>query len=154
MNIKGKQPMTRTKKPTQLHETIKKKAQNFRQNSRSRAIKLGRNYDDLPSSGQIAHWMIDKIDFKTPRRPFFTCNYTDVPVYLKDAEIDHIVPISQGGGFDIENMCITSKRMNAIKSDMTPEGFRQLLLFLEQLSQHDRKSIESRLYAGNRKFFV
>ncbi len=36
---------------------------------------------------------------------------------IKNAAVDHIVPLSRGGGPELENLCVTSKHNNSSKSD-------------------------------------
>jgi len=146
--------MTRKTTPQkkEAHELIKAKAQNFRQHSRQRAKKLNLNELDVPSSKQLEQWLLDKMDLSNPKKPVYYCAYTGNAVKLSELEIDHIKPLSLGGGLDSDNLCVTSKRMNAIKSDMTSNGFLKLLELLDTMTEHDKKSVMSRLYSGNRRF--
>ena len=148
--------MTQKPKPPKKlpHEIIKAKAQNFRQHSRQRAKKLVLEHkiSEIPDAKQIENWLLEKLDLTNPKKPVFYCAYTGDIVKLSELEIDHINPITQGGGFGFENLCITSKRINGIKGDMTCPAFMKLLELLNEMLDHDKKSVMSRLYSGNRRF--
>lgn len=147
--------MTRPKKTKLLpHEVIKAKARNFRQHSRQRALKLGLEHKliEIPSSKQIEQWLLDKMDFTVPSKPVFYCAYTSDKLKLSELEIDHIKPLSLDGDLGFDNLCVTSKRINGIKGDMTNGDFLKLLDLLDDMTEHSKKSVMTRLYAGNRRF--
>lgn len=61
-----------------------------------------------------------------------TCQYCRVVCSLKDAALDHAVPISRGGGLGLDNIDIPCDPCNRQKgADMTPAQFHAFLLFLE-----------------------
>lgn len=138
------------------HEVIKAKARNFRQHSRQRAKKLEmspQNLAEIPSAKQLEHWLLDKMDLSNPSKPMFYCAYTSDKIKLCELEIDHVKPLSLGGSLGFDNLCVTSKRINGVKGDMTSTDFFKLLECLEKMTEHSKKSVMSRLYAGNRRFF-
>jgi len=49
------------------------------------------------------------------------CQYTGVDVKGSDADIDHVIPRSQGGKNSWENMVVCSKEVNRRKANRTPE---------------------------------
>lgn len=61
-------------------------------------------------------------------RDQYRCQYTGQKINLKDATIDHVVPRSRGGVTDWENVVISSKDVNIIKGDKTPEEAGMKLL--------------------------
>jgi predicted transcriptional regulator len=53
------------------------------------------------------------------------CYLSGVPLNLFENEynFDHIIPASRGGLNDLDNLGVTHKVVNSMKSDMTPEEF-------------------------------
>jgi hypothetical protein len=48
------------------------------------------------------------------------CQYTGVPLTWKSGNIDHVIPISQGGKSTFENMVLACAALNSKKADKTP----------------------------------
>jgi CRISPR/Cas system Type II protein with McrA/HNH and RuvC-like nuclease domain len=51
------------------------------------------------------------------------CYLSGVPINLSDSKccLDHIIPVSRGGDNTLDNLGITHKIVNQMKSDLTPE---------------------------------
>ena len=45
--------------------------------------------------------------------------------HMRDITIDHIVPLSKGGTYDILNLQLACFNCNNVKGDMTPEEFER-----------------------------
>jgi 5-methylcytosine-specific restriction endonuclease McrA len=54
-------------------------------------------------------------------RDAYRCQYTDKVVDPKEANIDHVIPRSQGGKFSWDNCVVCCKEINTKKGDRTPE---------------------------------
>jgi 5-methylcytosine-specific restriction endonuclease McrA len=83
----------------------------------------------------------------------FVCYYCGISLKIKGDgynkfSIDHKIPISRGGGNDIDNMCVCCVRCNEVKGCMTEHEFRdmcngyegdELIQFLEIMHRKIRK---------------
>jgi 5-methylcytosine-specific restriction endonuclease McrA len=54
-------------------------------------------------------------------RDGYECQYTGDRLDRKEADIDHVVPTSRGGKTEWTNLVVSSKRVNRLKADKTPE---------------------------------
>ncbi len=54
-------------------------------------------------------------------RDGYRCQYTGEMLDKKDADIDHVVPSSRGGKTEWSNLAVSSKKINRLKADKTPE---------------------------------
>jgi len=70
-----------------------------------------------------------KVPVKTPKltkrnifiRDEFTCQYTGKKVSMKEANTDHVIPVSKKGKSTWENMVVSTKKINSFKGNRTPE---------------------------------
>jgi hypothetical protein len=111
-------------------------------------------YNDLDRH-IYARWssIVTRVDTKRERcsleefRVFFNnakCPYTGRtlveefnnpnPNKMLQLEIDHIVPVTKGGGSTIDNLHVMPKVINQIKRNSTPAEFRETLNFLSQFA--------------------
>lgn len=146
--------MTNKKQPKKLTPTqwAKQRAERFRAKSLARAKKLKMDVKDVPSRAQIEHWLIDNMQFDSDSistYAFYECYITGLRVMLPDAEIDHINGVKNGLGFD--NMGVTSRDFNKIKSDMPLRDFKALMDCIA-LFEDAGKSVMTRLKRGNMVF--
>lgn len=95
------------------------KASQYRSSWRGRCKKLGGNLDDVPSRQDIEDWLDSGIPYR--------CYITDEFLDKKTLQADHRDPISRGGSFKLENVGLTSKRLNQIKGEMTVPELKQLM---------------------------
>ena len=56
------------------------------------------------------------------------CAICGKPLQLQDVSLDHCIPLSRGGVDDIENLEITHKSCNSIKSNLLPEELSSELM--------------------------
>lgn len=113
------------------HETIKRKSQAFRSNCLARAKKLNLPTDNIPMPKEIAEWLLQNPLIIKRKRAYMTCYLTGAMVLLDKIEIDHREPISRGGSFGLDNLGITSARINQAKGNRTETEFKALLELLE-----------------------
>jgi hypothetical protein len=122
------------------------KASRCRSSWLARARKVGISKEEVPTRAEIQK-VLEELCYSG-----LICYYSRLqffnPKYL---EIDHKQPISRGGSFKLDNICITTKRMNSAKGDMTEKEFLSLL---EVISTFEDKgnSVISRLVSSNNKF--
>jgi len=133
------------------HEIIKKKSQVFRVNCLSRAKKLNIPVSLVPMPAQFAEWLTSQPITIKRKQLYLTCYLTGALVPLDKIELDHRSPISQGGSFQVCNLGITSKRMNAAKGNRTEQEFKSLLELIAGFDDGG-KSIIADLYAGSSRF--
>jgi HNH endonuclease len=62
---------------------------------------------------------------------FVRCPYCTGFFAIEQVAIDHRVPLSRGGGVELDNLDIPCRACNARKGSMTPGEYRQLLEFLD-----------------------
>jgi len=113
------------------NETIKKKSSAFRSNCLSRAKKLGIPVSSVPMPREFAEWLtLQPITIKR-KRAYLTCYLTGALVTLAKIELDHRIPVSRGGSFQVFNLGVTDARMNQAKSNRTQDEFMELLKLIE-----------------------
>jgi len=109
------------------NETIKRKCSAFRAHSLDRAKKLGIPASSVPMPREFAEWLtLQPITIKR-KRAYLTCYLTGALVPLAKIELDHRVPVSRGGSFQVFNLGITSAQINQAKSNRTEDEFKSLL---------------------------
>lgn len=78
------------------------------------------------------------------------CPYCRTPIDIVSLTLDHIIPRSLGGEFSLANMQVICRECNERKSNMTAEGFTNLLEFAQiRLSAYDRDVLLGRLKAAH-----
>jgi 5-methylcytosine-specific restriction endonuclease McrA len=65
------------------------------------------------------NWNVTAVELKTQLGEPSVCYLCGLPVGWGDAELDHIIPLSQGGATKIENLNWSHRRCNRIKHDLT-----------------------------------
>jgi len=129
------------------HETIKRKSSAFRTNCLSRAKKLGIPVSSVPMPREFAEWLtLQPITIKR-KRAYLTCYLTGALVPLAKIELDHRVPVSRGGSFQVFNLGVTDARMNQAKSNRTQDEFMELLELIKTWDDSG-KSIIADLRSG------
>ena len=73
---------------------------------------------EVPSVKEIVDWL----DKQVP----FTCFYTGEKLE-REFGVDHIVSLTRGGSFRLDNLCITNPFINGAKGSMTGDEFKALL---------------------------
>ena len=119
------------------------KASRLRSDWRTRAKKLELDPDKVPSRVEIQCWLEENMPFK--------CYLTDEPVIKSVVEMDHKVATSRGGSFDLHNVGITCKQLNAAKGGINEDEFRQLLKLISKWTDHGELLLR-RLRASNNMF--
>ena len=115
----------------ETQDIFKRKSQNFRSHSLDRAKKLGIPVSSVPMPREFAEWLtLQPITIKR-KRAYLTCYLTGELVPLAKIELDHRVPISRGGSFQVFNLGVTDARMNQAKSNRTQNEFMELLKLIE-----------------------
>lgn len=113
--------------------------------------------------GDLRKWTIDamnppslewhEIRYDNPVR----CRYCGGMFGLKECAYDHRIPLSRGGGVDLDNLDLICAKCNAFKAEMLPLECDRLLLFLRNevpLAYEDiyyRLSTWSKFVAGKRR---
>jgi hypothetical protein len=63
---------------------------------------------------------------------FFRCRYCSGYFTLEQVAVDHALPLSRGGGVDLDNLEFPCKADNFRKGSLTPDEYILLLEFLDQ----------------------
>jgi 5-methylcytosine-specific restriction endonuclease McrA len=95
------------------------KATQLRSNWIRRARQHNIGPEEVPPVQEILIWLLKQIPF--------TCYYTGESLSERSFGVDHKVSIFRGGGFNLENLAVTSLKINGAKGDLSEEEFRQLL---------------------------
>lgn len=135
----------RRKAQKTLEEEIKTRAVNYRKNWRARALKTGRDPDEVPGSAEIADWLRATLRADGTIIDYFTGQ----TVPLDKAQVDHITPLSRGGSFHFDNCMLIAARTNRMKGALTAQEFRAFLDFLDSLPFDAALDISDRLAMAN-----
>lgn len=108
-----------SRKKTKETNYLRYKSIQFRSNWRRRAKENGVSPDTVPQSKEILKWLESKVPL--------VCEYTGELLSEDNFGVDHRVSVFKGGGFSLENLAITSLKINGAKGDLSEEEFRQLL---------------------------
>jgi len=138
--------------PHEIQDILKRKSQNFRSHSLSRAKKAGHDVKKIPMPKELVEWIARQPIIEKRKRIYFSCYLTQELIPIAKIELDHRVPISRGGDYSADNLGITSKRMNAAKGNRTEQEFKSLLELIAGFDEVARKSIIADLYAGTNRF--
>lgn len=93
----------------------------------------------VPSKEDIKEWLLSQYPFK--------CYYSGEYIDIFDCQVDHKIPVYRGGSNAVENIVLSTERMNGAKGDMTDEEFIGLLDFVS--SWEDKgKGLIARLRRG------
>ena len=95
------------------------KARGMRSQWLARASKVGAVKSTVPGIAPIKKWLI--------KQEPYTCYFTGRSLNRDSMQLDHLTPVSRGGGFNLTNVATTSKDMNLLKADILAEDFIQLL---------------------------
>lgn len=115
------------------------KARTLRNRLLSRGNKAGRSKEETPTATELVSW------FKSLEP--HSCYYSGEPVKLMECHIDHKQPLNRGGSNKLDNLCITSAKMNSSKGAMSEEEFKQLLKLVDTWEDNG-EYILSRLRMG------
>jgi hypothetical protein len=63
---------------------------------------------------------------------FFRCPYCSGHFALEQVAVDHAVPLSRGGGVELDNLEFPCKPCNSRKGSMTPTEYMRLLEFIDE----------------------
>lgn len=118
------------------------KSHQLRSNWRARS-KQYEGSTALPTAKEIRDWLLNQQPWK--------CHYTGEEISFETLGLDHKVPISRGGTYDLSNLVITSKKINGAKGGMTDKEFRQLLKLISKWEDKGQ-AILSRLKAAGHIF--
>jgi 5-methylcytosine-specific restriction endonuclease McrA len=140
---------------SQFATIAKSKAATFRGHCLTRADKLGIDRANVPMPKEIEAWLLTyESRLEMSRKRFYLrCEYTGELIKLADLQIDHRTPISRGGSFGVENLAITSGKVNQYKSELTGDEFGELLELLNHFEPVAKKNVLSRLRSGGGRFF-
>lgn len=125
------------------------KASQLRSSWRRRAKKIGIDPDSLPSRVEIQSF-INGYNGK------LICYLTNGKLTKSIAEFDHKIPTTRGGTFSLDNIGITSKRLNSIKGSMTDKEFLELMKLVSEWedkgeSLFKRLSMANNVYRSKRR---
>ena len=80
------------------------------------------------------------------------CRYCPGFISALDASVDHVHPISQGGGLGLDNLALCCLPCNKLKGGLSEYGFLSLMSFVRSiggsLTIADSQDIERRLRGG------
>jgi 5-methylcytosine-specific restriction endonuclease McrA len=76
---------------------------------------------------------------------FFRCRYCSGYFTLEQVAVDHALPLSRGGGVDLDNLEFPCKPCNNRKGSMTPEEYLLLLEFLDHEIPLAKRDVLQRL---------
>ena len=110
-----------------INELIKRKSQSFRSNCLHRAKKAGHDVKSIPMPKDIAAWLQRQPMIVKRKRLYFSCYLTNELVPVSKIEIDHRVPVCRCGDYSIDNLGITSARINQAKGMRSNDEFLALL---------------------------
>ena len=98
------------------------KARNIRQALLGRK---GADKSSTPSTEEIKNWLLAN----TP----LTCCYSGEHLDIKELfHIDHKIPLSRGGTNCLNNLCLSTHKMNSAKGNLTEKEFKDLLLLISK----------------------
>lgn len=120
------------------------KAQKLRGNWRKKARDYKLDLESIPSLDNIEEWLKGQEPFK--------CHYSGEALDRDKFQIDHKIPLSIGGTYSLDNIVISSPKMNRAKGSLTDKEFSNLLTFLESLGERGKSYILSRLSAASYVF--
>jgi 5-methylcytosine-specific restriction endonuclease McrA len=75
----------------------------------------------LTSYNTVPNYRVKYTKANIYRRDNFTCQYTGKMLDKKDLDIDHVIPLAQGGKNDFTNTVVCSKEINRDKADKRPD---------------------------------
>lgn len=127
--VQGK--VWRTENRTRYNELAQRRASNNRVKTRSNqkkwrdknkaynALRMGKYRVNRRSLERAASVNLESINswVKSVRsRDVNFCYYCEEQVALNSLHFDHVIPISKGGQHSVENLCVSCKKCNQIKS--------------------------------------
>ncbi len=78
------------------------------------------------------------------------CPYCDVVLDYRNFSVDHSEPVSRGGSFALDDLCVICMRCNQVKGNMNEGEFTRLLWLLREFQADVARNILARLRAGGR----
>jgi hypothetical protein len=76
---------------------------------------------------------------------YFRCRYCTGFFTLEQVAVDHMLPLSRGGGVELENLDYPCKPCNARKGSMPPDKYFKLLKFLDDELPLEKTDVLQRL---------
>jgi HNH endonuclease len=73
------------------------------------------------------------------------CHYCGRPLNIITLQLDHMVPLAQGGELGWSNLCVACEPCNQMKGNTTAATFVRVLAFIETLPPFDGESLRNRL---------
>jgi len=134
------------------HEIIKKKSRVFRVNCIARAKKLSIPASLVPMPIQFAEWLTSQPITIKRKRAYLTCYLTGALVPLAKIELDHRVPVSRGGSFQVFNLGVTDARINQSKGNRTEDEFKSLLELITGFEDGGRSIIADLRSGQSRRY--
>lgn len=119
------------------------KSYQFRSNWRRRAKQQGADLTTVPTIKEIQKWLESQYPYKC----YFTGESLD-----RQFGVDHIVPVSRGGTFDLKNLCITSPFINGAKGTMTETEFKALLKLIWKWEDKGKQLLQRLVVSNTRTF--
>ena len=92
---------------------------------------------EVPTASEIEAWLHEKVPY--------VCLYSGDEIPEKSLEVDHNIPVSREGSFNIDNLVITSKLHNRAKGDLTGEEYCQFMELLQTWPEKAYWSVLNRL---------
>ena len=126
---------------------IKKKAKNLRGRWLALARKVSYPSDKVPTGPEISDYLWNSLKFECGD-PYLPDYYGGSIFNLDTIELDHKQPISKEGSFGLENIAITCRYFNQLKSNLTEPDFKKLLDLLRTMDEP--KSLTNRILASGR----
>jgi 5-methylcytosine-specific restriction endonuclease McrA len=78
------------------------------------------------------------------------CPYCPDVLDHRNFSVDHSEPISRGGSFALDELCIICLRCNQVKGNMNEGEFTRLLWLLKEFHPDAARNLLARLRAGGR----
>ena len=151
--------------PLFTRAAFNKRVQSIYSNQRGRARDFLRSrsipavFASIPSSSylpytsaQFTEWLWEKVGLEP-----FPCPYCRLLIDFTSMSVDHILPITRGGSWDLNNQEPICTRCNTLKGEMDRIEFLALVEFLARTGGFLRSYVESCLQLGpqgkRQKFF-
>jgi 5-methylcytosine-specific restriction endonuclease McrA len=119
--------------------------------NRSQGIYARQQKRSREHSGQSVPYSLDQLRLEViiPRVCNPRCVYCDLIVISESSfQIDHVIPLSRGGSWELANLILCCGECNAIKGSLTGEEYIALRAWAEALPYEARVDVFRRMKIG------
>jgi len=95
----------------------------------------------------IASWLERQPKITKTGQLYFSCYLTNQLIHVDKIELDHRTPVTRCGDYSLDNLGITSAKMNKVKGARSEEEFKQLLALIAKWGDKGNSLIAD-LYRG------